>query len=59
MTVTFRKGDRLYLRDEPFEIMSVCRRLIVVRSLIRTELSWIVDLEEVKKYFAPVADSKM
>ncbi|MCH9054648.1 hypothetical protein [Parathermosynechococcus lividus] len=58
MAVMFRKGDRLYLRDEPFEITSVYRRLVVVRSLIRTELSWIVDLEEVNKYFAPIADSK-
>ncbi|XFA71793.1 hypothetical protein RYO59_002711 [Thermosynechococcaceae cyanobacterium Okahandja] len=52
MPVTLSKGDRLYLRDEPFEIIAVYRRLVVVRSLVRSDLSWIVALEEIHKYFA-------
>ncbi len=57
-STTLCKGDRLYLRDEPFEVVSVYRRLVVVRSLERPDLSWIVAFEEVHQYFAPQPTSK-
>lgn len=44
-------GQRLYLRDELFEIIALRHELVVVKSQERSELTWVVGKKDLLKYF--------
>lgn len=44
-------GQKLYLRDELFEIIALRHELVVVKSQERPELSWVVAKRDLLKYF--------
>ncbi|MDG2990705.1 hypothetical protein L3556_07125 [Candidatus Synechococcus calcipolaris G9] len=44
-------GQKLYLRDELFEIIALRHELVVVKSQERSELSWVVAKRDLLKYF--------
>ncbi len=47
----FELGETLYFRAEPFVIAALRQDVVLVRSLEREELCWVVPQQDLLKYF--------
>lgn len=48
---SFAVGETLYFRSEPFVIAALRQEVVLVKSLQRQELCWVVPQQDLLKYF--------